>query len=60
MNYYELRRRATARVDKMNKEGHTEEEIVYSVGLDFGFGEKFVMKRLDLILKMQCKQQENE
>jgi len=41
-DYYAMKKRATLRVIELNKEGVSRDEIVYSVMVSFGFGEKFV------------------
>jgi|GEM_PF-5286584 len=49
MSYYDERRKACSLVDEMFKSGSTDELIIFKVETVFGFGEKFVLKRLERI-----------
>jgi hypothetical protein len=52
MDYYKRRTMANLFIDKLINEGDDLELIVFKVDTKFGFGEKFVNKRIEAIERL--------
>lgn len=52
MNYYEMKKRAYMLIDQLYSEGVDPKRIYYKISLKYGFGEKFVNKRIDFLFEL--------
>jgi len=51
-SYYELKRRAYLDIDRLYKEGKTEEEILAKIMVSYGLGKKTVKERIEILDKI--------
>ena len=49
MNYYELRRKAFNDIDSMIEDKIPYENIVFKISTRYGFGEKIVKQRIEML-----------
>ena len=60
MNYYGLRARAISRIDAMYEDDHDVYNITYEIETKFGFGERFVRNRIELLEKIKSRQNQDQ
>ena len=53
MKYYADRRKAINMIDEMYEQGKTLEQMTFKIGKLFGFGQKLILDRIDIIEKMK-------
>lgn len=58
MSYYNQRIQANRMIDKMHNKGIGTDEICYQIDSLYGFGDRFVKRRITLLEKLEKKEYE--